>query len=87
MLKLIAPHRAERIHTAQDLLNVLTTLKAYRQLPAIEQKTIIPSLNWEDLAGQIPKRPNFNPFVSYLKTIYSQNTTSNRGTRGIDALA
>lgn len=33
-----------------------------------------------------PLKPNFNPFVSHLLTMYSQSPRSNAGTRGLDAV-
>ena len=33
-----------------------------------------------------PTKPNFNPFVSHLLTMYSQSPRSNAGTRGLDAI-
>src|SRR5262249_61215560 len=33
-----------------------------------------------------PHKPNFNPFVSHLLTMYSQSPRTNAGTRGLDAV-
>ena len=39
------------------------------------------------LTGLEPARPNTNPYVAYLLTLYSQSQRSNSGTRGLDALS
>src|SRR5262249_56780709 len=33
-----------------------------------------------------PHKPNFNPFVSHLLTMYSQSPRTNAGTRGLDTI-
>lgn len=85
MVKAIAPRRAERFQNAADLLTALQEVGNLRKT-AIPTSRTTSTLNWEDLAGETPLHPNTNPFAVYLKTVYSQSSRSNAGTRGLDRL-
>lgn len=72
----IAPQRSARYGSATELLTVLESIgEVHRRppAPAPEPTTVPPA----DTA-------NTNPFVAHLKTLYSQSTSSNAGTRGRD---
>ena len=85
LLKATAPHRADRFATADDLAKSLRSVRTLRQPdPAKEQQITTQSLQLLAPAGA-PK-PNTNPFVSYLLTLYSQSRRTNAGTRGLDAM-
>lgn len=85
MLKSIAPHRHDRFRDAAELADALAAVKTLRQATPTTQKSVT-TLKWEDLAGDTPPQSNTNPFVTYLKTIYSQNNRTNAGVKGLDRL-
>ena len=85
LLKATAPCRADRFAIASDLAQSLRSLRTLRQPnPAKEQRITTQSL--QVLAPAGPPKPNTNPFVSYLLTLYSQSRRTNAGTRGLDAM-
>ncbi|MEP1076082.1 protein kinase [Leptolyngbya sp. PL-A3] len=85
MQKMIAPARADRFSSAEALLRALNEIKTLR-LP----KTPIQAVSADSLLplpdGILSDKPNFNPFVSHLLTVYSQSQKTNAGTRGLDAI-
>ncbi|MCP5524508.1 MAG: protein kinase [Verrucomicrobiales bacterium] len=83
LAKAIAPHRAERFASANQLAQALREIATLRQPnPARDQQISTQSL--QALAPAGPPRANTNPFVSYLLTLYSQSRRTNAGTRGLD---
>lgn len=76
MLKAIAPAAASRFPTASSLLSAIKALPALRQPEEVPQPTISIPLTTE--------KPNYNPFVRHLLTLYSQSQLTNAGTRGLD---
>lgn len=81
LMQMIAPLRAERFTSADALHSALNGIKSYRKPAQIHAVTpVTSSLQLE------PTKPNFNPFVSHLLTLYSQSQRSNAGTRGLDAI-
>lgn len=80
--KMIAPERKDRFTSAEELLKALTEIKQYRSLPTTSDVRIgqqsKTKLDFE------PIKPNTNPFVTHLLTLYSQSQISNAGTRGLD---
>jgi hypothetical protein len=84
MMKMIAPTRAERFTSAAKLLEGLQGIKNLRRLPEPETVTgdTLPVLK----DGWASDRPNHNPFVTDLLTLYSQSRRSNTGTRGLDRI-
>lgn len=85
MLKAIAPRRADRFRSAVELLVALKEIGNLRQTTGPIPRASS-TLRWEDFGGDTPPRPNTNPFVAYLKTLYSQSDRTNVGTRGLDRL-
>lgn len=81
LLKAIAPNQAERYKTAEEYQEALKKLSEPRlkssQLPT-PPAALMPIL--------AQARPNVNPFVSHLLTLYSQSRRTNAGTRGLDAV-
>ena len=80
----IAPRRADRFESVvafQEALGAIAATRAAPPLPAPAE-----SLETEtgELWPQQAPKPNFNPFVSHLLTMYSQSPRSNAGTRGLD---
>jgi serine/threonine protein kinase len=87
LLRAIAPRRADRFVTASEFRAALAAVSKVRIIappspPEIRAKTeTTPSLSVLQ-----PFKPNFNPFVSHLLTMYSQSPRTNAGTRGLDAI-
>ena len=79
LLKAISPSAAERFPSAGAFLDALKAhLSALRQPRQAEA---------EIRADSVPaSRPNYNSYVSYLLTLYSQSARTNAGTRGLDAM-
>lgn len=83
VLKAIAPRRAERFNSATEFRDALMQVRHARRRA---QATPPVSLAGAVAPGGVGGRPNTNPFVSHLITLYSQSRRSNAGTRGMDAL-
>lgn len=79
LLKAIAPIATERFSTAASLLAALNSLPALRIVP---EPASVP------IQRQLVEvqRPNTNPFVRHLLSLYSQSQHTNAGTRGLDDL-
>lgn len=82
LVKMIAPERKDRFTSAEELLTALAEVKRLRSgLTTGEMGTgpkVVSELGFE------PTKPNTNPFVTHLLTLYSQSQVSNAGTRGLD---
>jgi serine/threonine protein kinase len=78
MLKAIAPLPAERFTSAAEFLSSLKALPALRNV-------IEPEPEPEIVIDQGALQSNYNPYVRYLLTMYSQSQLTNAGTRGLDA--
>jgi serine/threonine protein kinase len=86
LYRALAPKRSERFATAQIFLSALGALSSSGELKKVRSQraaTFEPSITFP-LDAAIPNKPNFNPFVSYLLTLYSQSQQTNAGTRGLD---
>jgi serine/threonine protein kinase len=89
LLKMIAPERKDRFPNAERLLAALDGVERLR-----EATTTGSGLTAAEVAGTkavaslgfAPARPNTNPFVTHLLTLYSQSQVSNAGTRGLDEI-
>jgi serine/threonine protein kinase len=81
LLKMIAPTRAERYQSAAEALEALNGITELRQTNPQAQATLT-TQSWESM-GLAPK-PNTNPYVDFLLTLYSQSQKTNAGTRGLD---
>lgn len=84
MLKVIAPDRSDRFASATDFLQSLRAITQLRRTtsPTSTSTEALPPILTQ-LAGS---KPNFNPFVSHLLTLYSQSQVTNAGTRGLDEI-
>lgn len=80
--KAIAPHRSQRFRTAQEFQAAIAALKHLRHVAPAPEPTRESSAAFG--LELTPSPPNFNPFVSYLLTLYSQSQQTNAGTRGLD---
>jgi serine/threonine protein kinase len=82
LLKLIAPERKDRFATAAEFLMALAEVKRYRSVLTTGEIGAGPKTVAK--LGIEPTKPNTNPFVTHLLTLYSQSQVSNAGTRGLD---
>ena len=82
LVKMIAPERKDRFASAEELLIALSEVRRYRSVLTTGEigtgPKVVAKLGFE------PIRPNTNPFVTHLLTLYSQSQVSNSGTRGLD---
>ncbi len=85
LLKALSPKRGERFDSAEAFLEALQNVKRARRVVR-EPETGTSTWSLARLTGDEPIRPNTNPFVSHLLTLYSQSRYSNSGTRGLDAI-
>jgi serine/threonine protein kinase len=85
ILRAIAPRRSERFVSATEFRAAIAGVVKVRR--AAERPSLEPAAGTEtpaSLALLQPQKPNFNPFVSHLLTMYSQSSRTNAGTRGLD---
>jgi serine/threonine protein kinase len=81
-LRAIAPHRGERFASASEFRDALAGVVKVR---VVAQPPIEIEMRAETSLSLLrPYKPNFNPFVSHLLTMYSQSPRTNAGTRGLD---
>jgi serine/threonine protein kinase len=87
ILRAISPRRAERFSLAAEFRSALGSVTQVRVVATPRPVEIIPRTDSpRSLHLLQPLKPNFNPFVSHLLTMYSQSPRSNAGTRGLDAV-
>ena len=84
LLKAIAPKRADRFASAEELIAALEGVKKARRLLPLLTESSSWTVTGMGGDGELP--PNTNPYVGHLLTLYSQSRRSNSGTRGLDAL-
>lgn len=82
LLKMIAPERKERFASAEALLIAMAEVKRLRAGGTTGEMRAGPKVVAK--LGFEPTKPNTNPFVTHLLTLYSQSQVSNAGTRGLD---
>lgn len=86
LLRAIAPRKSDRFASASEFRTALADVANVRVIAPppvdIEAKTETPL----SLSLVESHKPNFNPFVSHLLTMYSQSPRTNAGTRGLDAV-
>ncbi|HDZ3476957.1 TPA: protein kinase [Pseudomonas aeruginosa] len=82
LAKMIAPERKDRFASAEEFLIALAEVKRLRSVLTTGEigagPKVVSNLGFE------PTKPNTNPFVTHLLTLYSQSQVSNAGTRGLD---
>lgn len=87
ILRAIAQRRTERFSSATEFRGALASVVKVRVVaprPPVEAESKTETLT--SLMLLQPDKPNFNPFVSHLLTMYSQSPRTNAGTRGLDAI-
>lgn len=75
VLKAIAPLRGDRYSSAEEFLEALQTIPSIRRQRSVASPdpVVVP-----------PSPVGTNPFLDHLRTLYSQSSLSNAGTRGRD---
>ena len=86
LLQAIAPRRTDRFASAAAFWDALSAVSSVRAEPPTVPAEQPRDADTEEPSLVLPSKPNFNPFVSHLITMYSQSPRSNAGTRGLDAL-
>ena len=86
LLRATAPRRTDRFASAAAFRDALSAVTAMRTAPPAVPIDPPLEAGSEEPSLVRPTKPNFNPFVSHLVTMYSQSPRSNAGTRGLDAL-
>lgn len=79
LLKAIAPSFSERFSSTSEFLDDLHSLPGLRK--PVESPALV-----ELPFALSDQRANYNPYVSYLMTLYSQSQHTNAGTRGLDSM-
>lgn len=87
LYKAISHSRANRFSSAQQFVTSLDALSTSGEIrkskprpPATFEPSVVLPLK------VLEHKPNFNSFVSYLLTLYSQSQYTNAGTRGLDEI-
>ena len=82
LVMMVAPDRKDRFASADEFLKALTEVKRLRSVLTTGEigagPKVVSKLSFETT------KPNTNPFVTHLLTLYSQSQVSNAGTRGLD---
>jgi len=82
LVKMIAPERKDRFASIDEFLTAMAEVKRLRAGSSSGEigagPKVVSKLGFE------PTKPNTNPFVTHLLTLYSQSQVSNAGTRGLD---
>ncbi|MCU0647283.1 MAG: protein kinase [Gemmatimonadaceae bacterium] len=90
LLKAVQPQAADRFATAREMWAAL------KALPTLHKSAGIESVPAADGTAEFPGvtlapweigKPNYNPYVTRLQTLYSQARRTNSGTRGLDQIA
>ena len=87
LLKATAPRRGDRYASAQELLTALEAIPEARATRSEDTAASSSPVSVSALTRSGSPRPNTNPYVGYLLTLYSQSQRSNSGTRGLDDLS
>lgn len=85
LLKAVHPASAGRFQTAADMRAALAEVTAMRT-PAPSPSSATAYRGLTLLPSEVG-RPDYNPYVTRLRTLYSQSRVSNAGTRGLDDIA
>ena len=85
LVKTIAPKRKDRFESAEEFLTALSEVKRLRSVLTTGEIGTRPKLVGE--LSLEPAKPNTNPFVTHLLTLFSQSQISNAGTRGLDEVS
>jgi serine/threonine protein kinase len=86
LVKMIAPERKDRFSSVEEFSTAIAEVKRLRSVLTTGEldqtggtgPKVVSKLGFE------PTKPNTNPFVTHLLTLYSQSQVSNAGTRGLD---
>lgn len=89
LLKSVQPHAPDRFGSAREMAKALRAVPSLHapsapEAPAAKGANGVPGITLEP--WEIGK-PNYNPYVTRLLTLYSQAKRTNSGTRGLDEIA
>lgn len=85
VLKAISRAPADRFQTAQEMRDAL---EAVDWEPVWQPYRLSPlDLSHVPVSSEEASRPNYNPYLTRLLTLYSQSHHTNAGTRGLDGFA
>lgn len=84
IFKMLSPERQQRFSSADELLTALSEIRHFRSV--LSTGEINAGVKTLEKLEFVSERPNSNPYVSHLLTLYSQSQVSNAGTRGLDAI-
>jgi len=85
LLKAVDPASTGRFRTAPEMRSALEGVTAMRTPPP--SPSMAAGFRGLTLLPGEKNRPNYNPYVTRLRTLYSQSRVSNSGTRGLDDIA
>lgn len=84
LLKAVAPDPKNRFQTPAEMIAAVEATDWTRQQAHITSRELFDAIFiFED----VKNKPNYNPYLTRLLTLYSQSTRTNVGTRGFDDLA
>jgi serine/threonine protein kinase len=86
LLKAVQPVGMDRFQTAAEMRRALEVIDSM-QLPLEPEPSEAGRFPGLTLSPSEEGRPNYNPYVTRLLTLYSQALRSNAGTRGLDEIA
>jgi serine/threonine protein kinase len=84
LLRAVSADRNERFATSRQMRQALLDINEHYWLAQPTLSKAIPGIT---LATDEIDRPNYNPFVTRVLSLYSQARRSNSGTRGLDEVA
>ncbi len=84
LMQAVQPKAEQRFRTARDMENALLRVMAGDLYLPSESPVSDTGLS---LQPEEVQRPNYNPFVTRLRRLFSQAQHSNAGTRGLDEIA
>ncbi len=85
LLKAVNPASTGRFQTADEMRAALSEVMAMRTPPP--SPSVAATFHGLTLLPDEKDRSNYNPYVTRLRTLYSQARVSNSGTRGLDDIA
>jgi len=86
LLKAVQPDGGRRFQSARAMREALQAIEVYSGPVAVDGASVDPAARLTLNADERAK-PNYNPYVTRLLTLYSQARYTNAGTRGLDEIA
>jgi len=86
LLKAVQPQATNRFQSASEMRAALIAVPSMLA-PAKQQKLSTEAFHGIQLAPEEIGRPDYNPYVTRMLTLFSQARRTNSGTRGLDEIA